>query len=157
MQDAFTSPVTAYLASKHIPFRLFRHPTPPHSVEQAAHERGQSPDQVVRSILFRLGEGSYLMVLVAGTRQVSWPVLRKHVGQSRLTLASEADVLSVTGYPLGAVAPFGLPQLIPTLIDESVFAQQEISLGSGVRGTAIIMSTDDFLHALDAYERVSLT
>lgn len=157
MQDTFTSPVTAYLASKHIPFRLFHHPTPPHSVEQAALERGQSSDQVVRSILFRLGEGSYLMVLVAGTRQVSWPVLRKHLGQSRLTLASEAEVLSVTSYPLGAVAPFGLPQAVPILVDESVFAQQEISLGSGVRGTAVILRVDDFSRALGTFDRASLT
>lgn len=155
--DSFNSPVIAYLAAKHVPFRLFHHSHPPHSVEQAAQERGQSPDQVVRSILFRLGEGKFVMVLVAGTRQVSWPALRKHLGQSRLTMASEAEVLAATGYPLGAVAPFGLPQYIPILADESVFSQQEISLGSGVRGTAVIIRTDDFISALDVYKRVSLT
>ena len=153
MNSPFKSPVTADLEAKHIPFRLFHHAHPPHSVEQAAQERGQSPDQVVRSILFRLSEGKYVMVLVAGTRQVSWPVLRKHLGQSRLTLASETEVISATGYPLGAVAPFGLPQPIPILIDESVFIQQEISLGSGVRGTAVILHTEDFLRALGSFDR----
>jgi len=151
--DSFHSPVTAALEAKRIPFRLFHHLSPPHSVEQAAQERGQSPDQVVRSILFRLGEGKYAMVLVAGKRQVSWPILRKHLGQSRLTLATEAEVLSVTGYPLGAVSPFGLPQPVPILVDESVFAQREISIGSGVRGIAVILQTVDFIRALGTFER----
>ncbi len=153
----FSSPVTEYLQSKEIPFRLFHHPGPIHSLAQAAQERGQTPDQVVRSILFRLAEGKFAMVLVAGDRQISWPVLRKHLGQSRLTLASQEEVLAATGYQLGAVAPFGLPQPIPILVDESVFAQEEISLGSGVRGTTVILKTADFLSALDTYDQGKFT
>jgi Cys-tRNA(Pro) deacylase len=155
--DLFTSPVTEYLTSLGIPFRLFHHPNPPHSLAQAAQERGQSPDQVVRSILFRLGEGKFAMVLVAGDRQVAWPALRKHLGQSRLTLATPEEVLAVTGYQLGAVSPFGLPQPLPILVDESVFAQEEISLGSGVRGTAVILKTVDLLRALETYSRGSFS
>jgi Cys-tRNA(Pro)/Cys-tRNA(Cys) deacylase len=150
--NSFTSPVTATLEAKGIPFRIFHHPGPIHNLEQAAQERGQSPDQVVRSILFRLGEGKFAMVLVAGDHQISWPALRKHLGQSRLSLASKDEVLTATGYQLGAVSPFGLPQPIPILVDESVFAQEEISLGSGVRGTAVLLSTSDFLGALGIYE-----
>ena len=155
--NSFTSPVTATLEAKGIPFRIFHHPGPILNLEQAAQERGQSPDQVVRSILFRLGEGKFAMVLVAGDRQISWPVLRKHLGQSRLSLASKDEVLTATGYQLGAVSPFGLPQPIPILVDKSVFAQEEISLGSGVRGTAIILRTSDFLIALDTYDQGKLT
>jgi Cys-tRNA(Pro) deacylase len=155
--DLFTSPVTEYLTSLGIPFRLFHHPGPIHSLEQAAQERGQSPDQVVRSILFRLGEGKFALVLVAGERQVSWPALRKHLGQSRLTLATPEEVLAVTGYQLGAVSPFGLPQPLPILVDESVFAQEEISLGSGVRGTAVILRTADLLQALESCARGNFT
>jgi Cys-tRNA(Pro)/Cys-tRNA(Cys) deacylase len=155
--NPFSSPVTEYLQSKGIPFRLFHHPGPIHSLAQAAQERGQSRDQVVRSILFRLGEGKFAMVLVAGDRQVSWPVLRKHLGQSRLTLASQEEVLVSTGYQLGAVSPFGLPQPIPVLVDESVFNQDEISLGSGVRGTAVILKTADMLQALESYDKGKFT
>jgi Cys-tRNA(Pro)/Cys-tRNA(Cys) deacylase len=153
----FTSPVTEYLQSKGIPFRLFHHPGPIRSLAQAAQERGQTPDQVVRSILFRLGEGKFAMVLVAGDHQISWPALRKHLGQSRLSLASQEEVFTVTGYQLGAVSPFGLPQSIPVLVDEGVFAQGEISLGSGVRGTAVILNTSNFLNALETYESGSFT
>jgi hypothetical protein len=48
---SFTSPVTQALDKKGIPYRVFRHPGVVHSLEQAALERGQQPEQVVRSIL----------------------------------------------------------------------------------------------------------
>ena len=153
MNPSFHSPVTIYLLEKNIPFRLFQHAGPIHSLEQAAQERGQSPDQVVRSLLFRLSRGRYVMVLITGKRQVAWPVLRKHLGHSRLTLATEAEVLAATGYPLGAVSPFGLPQPIHILVDESIFSQPEISIGSGVRGTTVLLRTEDCARALESFDR----
>jgi Cys-tRNA(Pro)/Cys-tRNA(Cys) deacylase len=152
-----TTPVTVTLDTLGIPYRFFRHPGPVHSLEQAAQERGQQPEQVVRSILFRLGREQYAMVLVAGPGQISWPALRMALGQSRLTLASEAEVLAVTGYPLGAVSPFGLPGPVRILVDRSVLAQEEISIGSGVRYSTILMKKDDLLGALGDVEIMDLT
>ncbi len=145
-------PVAEALNALGIPFRLFRHAGPVHSLEQAASERGQQPEQIVRSLLFHLGQEQYGMVLIAGPAQVSWRALRAHLGQSRLTTASEAELLRVTGYPIGAVAPFGLNQPVRVLIDQAVLAQSEVSIGSGVRGTAVILQTDDLRRALPEAE-----
>ncbi len=145
---AVQPPVSVILAEAGIPHRVFRHPGPVHSLEQAAQERDQRPEQVVRSILFRLGEGRFVMVLMAGARQVSWPTLRKHFGQSRLTMANEDEVLAVTGYRIGAVSPFGLPTPVEILVDSSVLAQDEVSIGSGERGTTVILRSADLMRAL---------
>ncbi len=148
-----STPVTDVLQAAGIPHRLFRHPGPVRSLEQAAEERRQRPEQVIRSILFRLEEGHYLMVLMAGPRRISWPALRRYLGQSRLTLASQEEVLAETGYELGAVSPFGLPAPLRVLVDESVLAQPgEISIGSGVRGSTVIMQREDLLRALGPAE-----
>jgi Cys-tRNA(Pro) deacylase len=145
-------PVALALSAQDIPYRIFTHAGPVNSLEQAASERGQIPQQVVRSILFRLGAEQYAMVLVAGPGQVAWKALRRHFGQSRLSMASEAEVLTVTGYVIGAVAPFGLPQPVPVLLDERVLTQSKVSIGSGVRGTTIILRSDDLLQALGTVE-----
>jgi hypothetical protein len=47
------TPVSQALAQMNIPHREFCHPGPVSSLEQAAAERGQQPEQVIRSILFR--------------------------------------------------------------------------------------------------------
>jgi prolyl-tRNA editing enzyme YbaK/EbsC (Cys-tRNA(Pro) deacylase) len=67
-------------------------------------------------------------------------------------MASQNEVLSVTGYPLGAVAPFGLKQPVRILIDKSILKQQIVSMGSGVRGTAIILKSKDLVQALGDIE-----
>ena len=145
-------PVARALEQLNIPYRLFRHPGLVHSLEQAARERNQSPDQVVRSIVFRVAKDNYVMVLIAGDRQVSWLALRRHLGQSRLTMANEDEVLKATGYERGAVSPFGLPRPMRILVDDSVFVHAEISLGSGVRGVTIILSAVDLKCALGEVE-----
>jgi len=146
------TPVTRALEAKGIPYRVFRHPGPVTSLEQAARERGQRPDQVVRSILFRLAQDEFVMVLVSGPDQVSWSALRRYLGRSRLSMASQEEVLAATGYSLGAVSPFGLPAPMRILVDESILDEEEISIGSGERGVTVIVSSKDFFAALDHFE-----
>jgi Cys-tRNA(Pro)/Cys-tRNA(Cys) deacylase len=136
-------PAANVLSKLAVPYRLFRHEKPVESLEQAASERDQQPDQIVRSILFRIGAGNFVMVLVAGPAQISWSRLRTFLGQSRLTLATEDEVLAVTGYRIGAVTPLGLPRPLRILADENIFIPDEISIGSGQRGAAIILKSGD--------------
>ncbi len=147
-----STPVSRALDALGIPYRLFTHPGPVGSLEQAALERGQTPDQVIRSIVFRLGRDGYVMVLIAGARQVSWPALRRHLGQSRVTTADEAELLEATGYEVGAVSPFGLPKPMRILADRNVFAPEAVSIGSGLRGTTVMMRTEDLKRALGEIE-----
>jgi prolyl-tRNA editing enzyme YbaK/EbsC (Cys-tRNA(Pro) deacylase) len=90
--------------------------------------------------------------LVAGPQQIAWPTIREYLGVSRISLAKEDDVLNYTGYPLGAVSPFGLPGSMRILVDESVFDEGEISIGSGVRYTTVIMTSSDLRRALGDVE-----
>lgn len=96
------------------------------------------------------------MVLVAGREQVDWRKLRQLVGRSRVRMATEEEVLEVTGFRVGTVSPFGMKNPVRVLIDESVLKEEEVSLGSGVRQMAIIMKSEDVRHALREAGIVSL-
>jgi Cys-tRNA(Pro)/Cys-tRNA(Cys) deacylase len=63
----------------------------------------------------------------------------------------------VTGYEIGAVSPFGMPTPVRVLIDTGVSRQQEVSIGSGVRGTTVILQVADLMRALGDVEIVDLT
>jgi Cys-tRNA(Pro) deacylase len=149
-------PASIALDQLDIPHRVFQHEKPLRSFEQAAEEREQRPEQIVRSILFQIRPGEFVMVLVAGPAQVDWRKLRQLVGRSRIRMATEEEVLEVTGYRVGTVSPFGIRTPVRTLIDESVLREQEVSLGSGARQMAIIMKSADARRALGAAEVVSL-
>ena len=150
-------PISIALDELGVPHKIFRHENPVTSFEQAASDRGQRASQIVRSILFRVSEDEFVMALVAGPAQVSWKVLRKYLGRSRVSMATEDEVLAVTGYRIGTVGPFGLPNQLRVLIDASVMLEEEVSIGSGMRNTAVILKSADLHHALKNADVVSLT
>lgn len=149
-------PASIALEKLNIPHRVFHHQKPLLSFEQAAEERDQRPEQIVRSILFQIRPEEFVMVLVAGHDQVDWRKLRQLVGRSRVRMATEEEVLEVTGFRVGTVSPFGLKNQVRVLIDESVLQEEEVSTGSGVRNMAILLKSKDLRQALPEGEIVSL-
>ena len=149
-------PASIALEALNVPHRVFVHETPVTSFEQAAADRGQRAGQIVRSILFNIRAEEYLMVLVAGPDQIDWKKLRQYVKRSRVRMATEEEVLDVTGYRIGTVNPFGIRKPVQVLIDASVLKEEEVSIGSGVRSTAIILKSEDLRRALPESEIVSL-
>ena len=149
-------PASLALDSLGIEHRIFLHEKPVTSFEEAASQRNQRPGQIVRSILFQIRPDEFLMVLMAGPAQIDWKTLRQLVKRSRIRMATEEEVLAVTGYKIGTVSPFGLKNQVQVLIDASVLKEEEISVGSGVRNMAIIMKSSDLRKALAKSEVVSL-
>jgi Cys-tRNA(Pro)/Cys-tRNA(Cys) deacylase len=146
------TPVSKILRELGIPHREFVHAGQVRSLEQAAEERGQVPGQVVRSIVFRVRAGEFVMVLAAGPGQISWPRLREYLGLGRISMASDEEVLAATGYRIGTVSPVGTATRLRVLADRGVFIHEEISMGSGQPNSGIILKSADLRRALPALE-----
>jgi len=143
-----STPVTQALEALGIPYRLHMHASDVHSLAQAARERGLAPGQVVRSLLFRLEDGEFVLVLAAGPARVSWPRLRRHLGVSRITTAAPSEVLEVTGCEPGAVSPYGLRRQIRLLADRTLQAHDTLSIGAGIRNAGIVLARRDLERTL---------
>ena len=139
---------TDALDALNLSYKLYIHKRPLKSIEQAAEERGLQPAQIIRSLLFRTSKKVFVMILMPGPTQVSWSKLRHYLGISRLTTASEGEVLEVTGYERGAVSPLGLAQPIRILGDDGICEHEVVSLGAGIRDAGIIMKRDNLLRAV---------
>lgn len=123
------------------------HPGHVTSVEEAAAACGVTPDQVVKTLVVRRGEGDYVLVLVPGSRSLSWPKLRALLGVNRMALPDSDEALAATGYARGTITPLGLD--LPVVADASLVGQ-DITLGTGQRGTVIALASDDVIDAYDA-------
>jgi Cys-tRNA(Pro) deacylase len=131
-----------------VPHTIVRH-GPVRSLEEAAAARGVAPRAVVKTLVVRKGAEDYLLVLVPGDRQISWPKLRALLGVSRMSLPDADDALRVTGYRRGTITPFGSLHPWPVVADASLVGQ-EITLGGGADGVAVKALADDVVAALDA-------
>ncbi len=102
------------------------------TVEDAARALGTDPNHIAKSLLF-LVAGSPTVVIACGPSPVSRRRLAAHfkVSPKRIKLADPQAALAATGYPVGALPPFGHRRPLPTLIDRRVLAQDQIFAGGG--------------------------
>ena len=152
MTESFDSPVAQYLAGLGVSYELIEIPLDPdkkpvRSLEELLAAQGQSPGQIIRSLLFRTGSGQFVLLAVAGGGKADWGILRKHLNERRLTMAEPVDVLKATGFPVGAVPPVALPPDVRILVDNSVFDYDRIVIGSGVLGYALEVGSADLQKA----------
>lgn len=101
------------------------------SVREAAQALGCDPGAIVKSLVFR-GEhsGNAYLAEVSGAHRVNLGMLSRAAGE-KVTLAAPDFVLSRTGFPVGGVAPVGLPERIDVFIDETLLSQDEIWAAAG--------------------------
>ena len=66
--------------------------------------------------------------------------VRKHLDVRKISFADMADAVAQTGMEYGGITPVGLPDGWPILVDEAVAALDWILIGSGIRGSKIIIS-----------------
>ena len=119
------------------------------SLEEAAAARGVRPEDIVKTLVVRRGEGDFLFVLVPGDRRFSWPKLRALLGSNRVSMPDAEVAREVTGYERGTITPFGATHAWPVVADASI-AGRVVSLGAGAHGVALTADADDIVRVLEA-------
>ena len=107
---------------------------------EAASAVGCTVGQIVKSLVFRAGEGPVL-VLASGTNFVDEERLSSVVG-TPIRRARADFVRQHTGYSIGGVAPVGHPRPIPTIVDEDLLQYNEVWAAAGGPFTVFACSPD---------------
>ncbi len=119
------------------------------SIEEAAAVQGIEVRTIVKTLVVKRGDGTFLFALVPGDRQIAWKKLRAVVGVNRLQLPDSEQALAATGYERGTITPVGSTTAWPVFVDESVVGRR-IAMGSGARGRTAWLNADDLITAYDA-------
>ncbi len=121
------------------------------TVEAAAAAVGVQPEQIGKSLLF-LTPDEPILVIACGTTRVSYKRLAQYLGINRkkLKLAKAAEVLTVTGYRVGTVPPFGHRRPLSTLIESDVINQDDLYAGGGEINALVHLSTAELCRVTGA-------
>lgn len=119
------------------------------SLEEAAGILGITPADIVKSLVVKHKDGSFLFALVPGDRQISWPKLRGLVGVNKLSLPPADIALEATGYERGTITPLGSTRAWPVYADATI-AGRRISMGAGQHGYSAFVDADALTTALGA-------
>lgn len=142
-----------YMERNAIPGELIALPVHTPTVESSAQAVGASPGRIVKSLMF-LVQGRAVMAIASGKAHVDRRAIAVHfdVDPSQVELADAASVQRITGYPVGAVPPFGHARPIPTLIDPHVTAQEEVYAGGGEVDSLLRINPAEIVRASQAQE-----
>lgn len=119
------------------------------SLVEAAELLGIAPAGIVKTLVVKRSDDSYLFALVPGGRSISWAKLRAVVGVNKLRLPEAELALAATGYERGTIVPVGSTNDWPVFADESIVGQR-IAMGAGAHGYSLFVDADDLIAAYGA-------
>lgn len=114
------------------------------TAQQAADAMGCELGQIVKSLVFVV-DGAPVLVLVAGDRKGDPEAIAALMGGGKARFADAETVRSATGYAIGGVSPFALPEELPVFIDESLDRFETVYPAAGTPTSMVRMRRVDLL------------
>lgn len=133
--------------------KVVEFPTGTRTVAEAAASIGVDVRQIAKSLLFMAGEAP-ILVIACGPNRVDTKRLRQLVGAA-VRQATPEEVKTITGFPIGGVAPLGHECRLRVLLDERLWDHPVVYAAAGTPTTAFATSGNELL-AITGGERVDV-
>lgn len=119
------------------------------SLAEAAFLLGIQPEDIVKTLVVKKSDDTYLFALIPGDLAISWPKLRAVVGANKLQLPDPEWALAATGYERGTIVPIGSTTAWPVYADSSIVGRR-IAMGAGAHGYSLFVDADALIEAYGA-------
>lgn len=106
--------------------------------------------QVFKTLLCKLADGSHVFAVVPGDAELDLKKLAHAAGSKSAALATLKEVEPLTGYVRGGVTAMCAKRDFPAFADESIELFDEISVSGGMRGLQLVLKPADYLRASSA-------
>jgi prolyl-tRNA editing enzyme YbaK/EbsC (Cys-tRNA(Pro) deacylase) len=106
------------------------------TVGLAAAALGREPGEIAKSLALRLKDGRIIVLVVCGTARID---NRKYKDAflSKAQMLTFEETHAETGFPVGGVCPFGLPEGVEVYLGESLKRYGEVFPAAGTGNSAV--------------------
>ncbi|HSX30355.1 MAG TPA: YbaK/EbsC family protein [Candidatus Saccharimonadales bacterium] len=132
------------LEESHIDYERVEH-EPVYTSEQAAAVRGFTLQQGAKSLLFKVGSGDFVLVVVPGDKRVDSRKLKKLLRVKDARFARPEEVQAQLGCEIGACYPLGKVAGLRTLCDLCVGRNETIAFNPGRHDVSIKLRYADYV------------
>ena len=129
--------VRDYLATHDLADRVVTFEGSTKTAQLAAEAVGCELGQIVKSLVFVEGDGRAVLALVAGDRRGDSAAIADCAGARKVTFADADTVREATGYAIGGVSPFDLPEALVVLVDDSFERFEEVYTAGGTPNSMV--------------------
>jgi Cys-tRNA(Pro) deacylase len=146
--DGGRARVEADAKSRGVDTRIIERPAA-RSLEEAAALLGIQPSDIVKTLVVKRSDDTFVFALVPGGRKIAWPKLRAVLQVNKLQLPDASVAFTATGYERGTITPFGSTTAWPVVADATI-PGRTVSMGAGEHGYSLFVDADDLIRAFDA-------
>ncbi len=114
------------------------------TAQMAADAAGCELGQIVKSLVFVV-DGRTVLALVAGDRRGDGAAIAALIGGTEARFADAQTVRESTGYAIGGVSPFDLPESLPILADDSLARFEVVYPAAGTPSSMVRIPLGDLL------------
>ncbi len=136
--------VRAFLEERGLAEGLTEFEQPTKTAAQAADAMGCELGQIVKSLVVVADEGP-IVALVAGDRRGDLEAIASEVHADKVKMADADTVRAATGYAIGGVSPFDLPDGLAVLIDESLARFDVVFPAAGTPSSMVRLRLADLI------------
>lgn len=133
----------SYLDEMGIRYQLSQHPLAYTAQDLAAKEH-VSGTKIIKPVVVQ-ADGQFVMCALPASYRVDLDALRDQLQADEVRLADEPSLQSLfSDCELGAEPPVGRMYGLPTLMDESLFADELVTFQAGTHTEAVTMTLADY-------------
>lgn len=146
--------VSDYLERLNISFEVHEH-KPVRTVEEALTVWASISGSHFKNLFFRDQKGKqHFLVILEHSKQLDIQRLSAHIGNQKLSFASERRLQKYLGLQPGTVSPFGLlndkENHVHVFLDKSVQSAEQVNFHPNVNTATLTLSATDFEKFLDS-------
>ncbi|MDD2851333.1 MAG: proline--tRNA ligase [Desulfuromonadaceae bacterium] len=86
--------------------------------------------KTIKTLVYASDTGELVMALLRGDHELNELKLKNHLGWGEILMATEEQIFSCTGSPIGFLGPIGLKMDIPVIADQVVQGMMHVVLGA---------------------------
>ncbi|HSN92078.1 MAG TPA: Cys-tRNA(Pro) deacylase [Anaeromyxobacteraceae bacterium] len=115
----------------------------------SARELGVPEHAVVKTLVMEDEEGTPLLVLMHGDREVSTKALARQLGRKFVEICRPETASRHTGYLVGGTSPFGTRKTMPVCLERTVLDLDRVYLNGGSRGFLVGIDPREIVRVLE--------
>ena len=142
----------ALLEAQHARYRVVEHPTAGKS-EEVAKIRGTALGQGAKAVVCKVkgnGVKQAVLAILPADQQADLSKVAAHLGGSKASLASPAEVETLTDCVFGAIPPFSFHPDLLLIADPTLLSRyDELAFNAGTLERSIILNTRDYANVVN--------
>lgn len=117
---------------------------------------GENPAQVFKTLVTVGKSGRHFVFVVPVEKELDLKKAAESVGEKKIEMIREKELLPLTGYVHGGCSPLGMKKQFPTVIDASCRQQKTMMVSGGKVGCQVELAPQD-LEKVISYQTADIS